>query len=152
MDIMNIIHDICLTKIRIKNTPKWKFISKNKLNKKLHELSSEFLKSDIFSVSDNMITFLLSLDRSTICNNIKINDNFSYGNNFINMSITSNTVTTIFAYYPETNRFEVWNNHIAYTIYRNNKICNRVNILWEPFSYDIKVRYLKMIIQLADCI
>ena len=69
MYIMNLIHEICLTKNKINHTPKWRILTKNKQEKKLNNHISEFLNSDIFSASENIISFLLSLDK-VITNNI----------------------------------------------------------------------------------
>lgn len=145
MDIMNLIHEICLTKIKINNTPKWRFITKNKLIKNLDNAISKFLDLDIFAASDYMITFLSSLDKNII-KNIEINRMVIYCATMITMDIIDdNSVVTTFTYYPETKRFEVWNKDVAYTIYRNTKICNRINKMWEPLCDNIKTQYIDII-------
>ena len=145
MDIMNLIHEICLTKIKINNTPKWRFITKNKLIKNLDNTISKFLDLDIFAASDYMITFLSSLDKN-IVKNIEINRMVIYCATMITMDIIDDSsVVTTFTYYPETKRFEVWNKDVAYTIYRNTKICNRINKMWEPLCDNIKTQYIDII-------
>lgn len=152
MYIMNLIVDICLTKNCINNTPRWKFISKNKQLKKLNDDIYKFKNLDIFSASDNMITFLLSLDKDTV----KHIDGslFMYSDTFLCMDIEYNNdyPITSFSYYPKSNRFEVWNEDVGYTVYRNTKISNRINKMWEPLTDKIKERYLEIIIQAAEYI
>lgn len=146
MNIMNLIHDICLTKNSINNTPNWRFISKNKYKKKLNNNILEFLNLDIFSASDNMISFLVSLGSEITCN---INGYLRYCEIYITIQIPESNITTI-TYYPTSNRFEVENDYIRYTIYRNNKISNNINNVWEPLTHKIKKRYIDIIIQMAD--
>ena len=148
MYIMNLIHDICLTKNSINSTPRWKFISKIKLTQKLNSDISEFLKLDVFSASENVLSFLLSLDRETTKH---INGYLSYDEAYILIEVLENDGTnTDVTYYPRSNRFEIWNKYVSYTIYRNTKISNIINKMWEPLTNEIKERYLDMIIQMAD--
>lgn len=151
MYIMDLIMDICLTKNKLNNIPKWKFITKNKQIKNLDNSISEFLESDIFNASDSMITFLLSLDKN-IFNNINNNPPIYCGSSLCMDIQYDNHYNTSFVYYPKSNRFEVWSEDIAYTIYRNTKISNQINNMWEPLTYKIKEKYLEIIIQVAEYI
>lgn len=145
MYIMNLIHDICLTKNKINNIPKWKIITRSKEVKRLNNDMIEFLNLDIFSASDNIITFLLSLNL-----NNEIRDTIpNYNESFIHVDIGKDTIIHV-DYYPRSNRFEVWDKDVAYTIYRNTKICNHINKMWEPLTMKIKEEYLKIIIQIAE--
>lgn len=148
MYIMNLIHDICLTKIRINNIPRWKFISKNKEMKNLDRKMSEFLNLDIFNASDNIITFLISLNKKIYNDNI---GNIWYTDTFIAFNIPDDIGReTNITYYPISNHFEIWNNDVAYNIYRNTKISNRINKMWEPLTNNIKERYLNIIIHIVE--
>lgn len=150
MYIMNLIHEICLTKNNISNIPKWKIITKNKQEKKLNKDISEFKNSDIFSASENIISFLLSLDKE-ITNHIT--GFLYYTDTYLHIEVLDiNEVITDVVYFPNSNRFEIGNKNVGYTIYRNNKICNRIDKMWEPLTVKIKERYLDIIIQMAEYI
>lgn len=149
MNIMNLIHDICLTKNSINNTPKWKFITKNKQEKRFDKDISDFLNLDIFSASEHMISFLISLGRGIT----KYIDGYlKYNDVHIAVQVFDDNIATItnVTYYPLSNRFEIENDHVHYTIYRNTKISNHVNKMWEPLTHKIKKRYLEIIIQMAE--
>jgi hypothetical protein len=145
---INLIHGICLTKNVIKNIPRWKFITRNKEQKILNQYISDFLNLDIFTASDNFITFLIGLSKE-ITEDLNI---FLWYNDtlFIIEIPDDNESVTNIVYYTHSNRFEVWNKSIAYTIYRNNKINKSVNDIWEPLSYKIKETYIDIIIQLSE--
>lgn len=150
MYIMNLIHDICLTKNSINNTPKWRFITKNKQTKKLNKNIAEFLELDVFSASNNIITFLNSLDREIVTSAI---GSIWFTTTFIALDVyDKNNIETNITYYPESGRFEIWNNNVSYTIYRNNKVSNKINKMWEPLVVNIKKKYLDIIIKIADYI
>lgn len=151
MNIMNLIHDICLTKTYINNTPKWKVLSVRKLNKKLNEDLNIFLDLDIFATADNTFTFLLSLDRKIISENIK--SGLLYNNASFTIEIEDEYYKYLdIEYYPRTNKFEITSYGLSYTIYRNTKPSRYINKMWEPLTDRIKKRYLDIIIQLADYI
>lgn len=150
MNIMNLIHDICLTKNKIINTPKWRLFERYKQSKRLNEDTLNFLNLDIFNASENMITFLLSLDRKIIENNIK--GFITYDTTFLVLLILGDTTNTYVYYHPKFNRFEITNDNVAYTIYRNSKISTKINKMWEPLTHKIKERYLEIIIQIAEYI
>lgn len=143
MDVMNLIHDICLTKNSINNIPKWRFIKRNKQMRRFNKIISDFLNLDIFVASEGTISFLLGLNINTI-NNINV-----HGVECMDILIEDNTYISV-TYYPITNRFEITSADISYTIYRNNKISNRINNIWEPLTRKIKEKYLEVIIQIAE--
>ena len=147
MIIMNLIHDICLTKTNLKNTPKWKFITIRKLNKKLNEDIDKFMDLDIFSIGDNVLTFLLSLDKKCID---KIDCYIHYGSKFISVIVTDDEV--LISYFPKSNYFEISAKNMTFTIYRNTKASKYFTKIWEPLMLKTKERYLEIIIQMADYI
>lgn len=149
MYIMNLIHDICLTKNHINNTPRWKFISKNKQTKKLDNNISNFLNLDIFASSENMISFLLSLGEQITKN---INGYLFYDDACMCIEVVDDGVNIRVEYYPRSNRFEIKSDYLAYSIYRNTKICNHIRKIWEPLTIKIKERYIEIIIQMAEYI
>lgn len=148
MDIMNLIHDICLLKNSINHTPKWKFISRNKLIKKLDEDISEFKNLDIFSASENIISFLISVDKEIVkCIDI---DSILYDYSYLTLDMRTGNIITTITYLPTLNSFEVKNVNIAYTIYHNTAASRRINKMWEPLTYKIKEKYIEIIIKIAD--
>ena len=145
MDIMNLIHDICLTKNRINNTPRWKFITRNKEIKKLNNLKLQFLNLNIFDAADSTITFLISLDK----NLVNRSDIFLfYGESHLLVKVIDDDVETLVTYFPKNNWVEVATEHTCYSIYRNSKISKRVNKMWEPLINKIKEKYLEIIIEM----
>lgn len=146
MNIMNLIYNICLIKNKINNTPKWKYITKRKLEKHLNENISMFLNLDIYIASENILTFLLGLGEGITQ---YINDYVCYNYSYMAININNDTIINVH-YYPKSNRFDIYNENFAYSIYKNNKICNKINKLWTPLTTDIKKRYLDMIIEVAD--
>lgn len=149
MNVMNLIHEICLTKNRINNIPKWKFIVKKKQKEKLNNLILEFLNLDIFVASENAISFFISINRNTIYN---IDSNLKYDDSYLNIQLSDNNYVTHITYYPKSNRFEIENDHVAYTIYRNTKSSKHIKSIWEPLTDKIKEKYINIIIQIAESI
>lgn len=151
MNIMNLIHDICITKNKINNTPRWRFIALNKQTKKLNNDIEDLLSLDIFSLSDHIISFLNCFSDDILENNIT--GYLQHSNTFIHLMITDdNNLSNNVLYLPTSNRFEINNMNIGYTIYRNTKISNKINKVWEPLSIKIKQRYLEIVIELAEYI
>ena len=150
MCIMNLIHDICLTKINMENVSKWKLFSMIKLKKRLNKDISDFLNLDIFDLANNVLSFLISLDKDIINS---IDENIWYTDTFLCIEFADdrNIINSIM-YYPKSNRFEVWSQDISYIIYNNTTNCNKINKLWQPLTNGIRERYLYIIIQLADYI
>lgn len=146
MYIMNLIHDICLTINDINNTPKWKFITKHKQIKKLNENRLNFLDLNIFSSSDNVLTFLLAINDY----NPESIPGLAFNKAWLHIDIIDDNIHI--DYYPNSNRFEIWGSTVAYTIYRNTKNSNKINNMWEPLSCKMKKRYLEIIIQMAEYI
>lgn len=145
---MNIIQDICMIKNNIDNIPKWKFITKFKQRKKLDNIISEFLKLDIFNASDIMITFLICFDEKIIQK--YINESIQINNSLIKFEIKDyNNIITNIIYFPKTSHFEISNENITYSIYRNNKINTNMNAIWESLTYKIKEKYIDIIIQMT---
>ena len=150
MDIMNLIHEICLTVSAINNTPKWKFITRNKLKNKLDEKISEFKELNIFDASDNMLSFLLSLDKELIIYIIRYR-NLYYDATFIGVNLKSgyNASGTIVLYHPKLNRFDITGSNMSYSIHRKDRLGKRTSSIWEPLTYRIKERYIEIIIDIA---
>ena len=149
MNIMNLIHDICLTKNSINSTPNWRFISKNKYKKKLNNDISEFLNLDIFSASENVISFLICFDEEII--DETVSGFLQSSATFIRLELPDNNeIDTKILYLAKANCFEISNKDVAYTIFRNNRVSNRINKMWEPLTDKIKERYVEIIIQMAD--
>ena len=139
MNGMNIIHDICLTENKIKNTPRWKFITRNKLNKKLNKLKLDFLNLDVFNASNNIISFLISLGKDMTKN---VNGYLWYDDRCILIQIQDNETIFDVNYYPKSNRFEIISDYISFSIYRNTKVSNYINNIWESLEEKIKERYI----------
>ena len=157
MNIMNLIHAICLNKNRISNTPKWKFISVYKANKNLNNSISTFLSLDIFDASNNLISFLLSLgELSNTIHGITYSDTFidlDIGKSSIDIHGFENLKTNAHViFYPKSNRFEIISDVVSYTIYRNTKNGNTVNKMWEPLTNDLKEIYIDIILRMAEYI
>lgn len=150
MDIMNLIHDICLTKNKINNTPKWRFIEGYKQSKRLNEDIINFLDLDIFNASENIISFLVCFNEETLDKNV--NGFLQSSATFIKIQIQDDQNTTHIMYLPKRNRFEINNKDVAYTIYRNTKISNQISKMWEPLTHKIKERYVEIILNLAEYI
>ena len=150
MDIMNLIHEICLLKSNINNTPKWKFITKNKLSKKLDEDITKFRELDIFRASENIISFLLSLNRDTTkhISGEQVLYNYTYLALDIKMGENAPIINVL--YFPKSNTFDIKGNNISYTIYPKTRLGKRLSGMWNPLSYKIKERYIEIIIQMAD--
>lgn len=147
MDIMNLIHAICLSYTRISLMPRTKIISRYKENNILNKHISKFKDTDIFSLSDNLISFLISLD----CIKGSLYG-VTYGDNFISIDLdyyVEDTKASI-TYYPKSNRFEIINDYVSYTIYRNTKNGYTVGKMWEQISEDLKDVYIDIIIQASD--
>jgi len=146
---MNLIHAICLSKIHINQLPKWKIVSIYKENKLLNNNINKFLNLDIFDASDNIITFLLSLKELPSESVWGV----TYDINFINIDMgTYCTIDgykneSIVTYYPKSNRFEITDKNISYTIYRNTKNSSIINKIWEPLTDDLKNIYLDIIFE-----
>lgn len=153
MNIMNLIHAICLSKNRINDIPRWKIITLYKENKLLNEQISDFVKLDIFDASNNIISFLLSLGE--LSNSIW---GVTYDENYIsiNMDDFYYTDTTnykcVITYYPKSNRFEINGEDVSYTIYRNTKNGSTITKMWETLIMQLKTIYVDIIIDMAEYI
>ena len=134
----------------INHTSRWKFITKNKLRKKLEEDINEFKELDIFRASENMISFLLSLNRDTtkLISGEQVLYNYTYL--ALDIKLGENSPITNVLYFPKSNTFDIKNKNTAYTIYPKARIGKRISGMWNPLSYKIKERYIEIIIQMAD--
>ena len=153
MDIMNLIHAICLNKQRIDSTPKWKIFTLQKENKTFNKLISEFADLDIFDASNNFISFLLSLGE--LSNSVW---GINYDENYLSIDLDAYYIiggvnsTHAVVYYPKSNRFEITGEDVSYTIYRNTKNSNKINKMWEPLTIELKSIYADKIIEMAEYI
>lgn len=147
MYIMNLIHEICINKYYINITPKWKFITKRKRIKNFNDSISKFMDLDIFSLSDNVISFLLSWNKETET----VAGYLYYNDSCLCIEVLDNDNNIKVDYYPKSNRFEI-RGYVSYSIYRNTKTSKYINGMWEPLTEKIKERYLEIILQIAEYI
>lgn len=145
MNTMNLIHKICMTKNHINNAPKWKFIYKHKETKILDECIKEFLNLNIFDASNNFITFMLSLDNYYT----KTITSVHFSKIYLSINLSNGL---FIEYYPKSNRFEINEDSITYTVYRNTKYSNFIKDKWEPTAEKIKEEYINIIISMAEYI
>jgi hypothetical protein len=150
---MNLIHAIYLNKNRINSMPRWKIITLYKERKNLDTLISDFMKLDVFDASNNIISFLLSLGKlSNDIWGIKYNENYISIDMNAFYYIDGNNYECIITYYPKSNRFEINDDDVSYTIYRNTKNSNKINKMWEPLTVYIKDIYVDIILEMAEYI
>lgn len=145
MNVMNLIHGICISKNHINNSHKWRFIYKYKENKILNERIKEFLGLNIFDASNNFITFMLSLDD----NYTKYVSSIHFSQIYLSINLSDRLFVE---YYPKSNRFEINEDNITYTVYRNTKYSNFIKNKWIPTTEKIKEEYIKIIINMAEYI
>jgi hypothetical protein len=146
----NVLQDICLTRNILKNTPKWKYVTRYKQTKRLDEDIIKFKNLDIFIASEYMITFLLSLDKE-ITKNLSIF--VWYNDSLVLLEVKdNNNKSTNVLFSPRSNKFEISDKNVTYTIYRNTKISNNINLMWEPLTDTIKESYIKIITEISELI
>jgi hypothetical protein len=147
MGALECIYSICVIKTKINDLPKWKFISIRKENKLLEKKHKDFFNYDIFDMTNAVISFLLATENKDTLEelgyyNINIKDNY--------LSVYINEHDILVEFFSKSNRFQVSEETITYSVYRNSKSSRFIQIKWDIISEILKLMYYDIIMQLID--
>lgn len=149
VDIMNLIHSLCISIEKLNRLPKWKIISRKKEIKNFNSLKDEFFKLNVFDLADYIISYIVSLPEE-IMNDIKY-CNYNKAHMCIYLTCSSDNKAYNIDYCPTTHRFQISNLETSYSIYKDYKpIMKHVRDMWDSIEDDFKNKCFDMIIRTAE--
>lgn len=143
MEVANTIRTIYNAKQKINSMPKYRFLSRYKQNKILEKEYHKFMDYDIFRLTDIFLSFVLAVDEGYL----KDENYIKFKNGYLIISLTDSTVIEYFA---KSNKFQVTEDNIAYTVYRNTKCGKYISTRWEIIQNILKTMYYPIISKTID--
>lgn len=149
MILTKLVYDIINIEIKINNCPWFLIFKRKKYQKMLQEKKDELFKYNIFSIAPRFMNAVDAIGSANVENNniFKENNIEEYK---CNGYIKFNFEDTIIWYLVKSNKFEVIEPTVSYTIYDNGRISRMIESKWMHYIAKIKDSFYNSIISIAD--